>query len=261
MLTTLRLGPLALPTYPLLIIFGLYAGLWLAARVAARRGLNPDHLYNAGFSAAIVALIAGRLGHVIRFLPAYLTDPISILSPNLAAFEPLAAVAAAILVFAWYIRRYRLPVLLVVDALAVGSLLFLAVHALAEGLNGRNFGMPSLLPWAIPQWDVYRHPVQFYEILGILGAISLLWALLDRLRPGQAALLATAGYAAVRLLVDAFRDQPVTVGDGLRLTQVLAWIVLLLALAGLYQMQARVGATTVNSQQATINNQQSTSNG
>jgi len=83
---------------------------------------------------------------------------------------------------------------------------------LAEGLNGRNFGMPSLLPWAIPQWDVYRHPVQFYEILGILGAISLLWALLDRLRPGQAALLATAGYAAVRLLVDAFRDQPVTVG-------------------------------------------------
>lgn len=257
MLTTLRLGPLALPTYPLLIILGLYLGLWLAARTAARRGLNPDHIYNAGFTAAIIAIIAGRLGHVIRFFPAYLSDPISILSPNIEAFEPLVAVAAAILVFAWYIRRYDLPLLLVVDALAMGALLFLAVHALAEGLNGRNFGLPSLLPWAIPQWDVYRHPVQFYEILGILGVISLLWALLDRLRPGQATLLALAGYAAVRLLVDAFRDQPATLGDGLRLTQVVAWIVLLLALMGLYQMRPKQGSTG-NSQQATANGEAST---
>jgi phosphatidylglycerol:prolipoprotein diacylglycerol transferase len=258
MLTTLRLGPLALPTFPLLIIFGLYAGLWLAARAATRRGLNPDHLYNAGFSAALVALIAGRLGHVIRFFPAYLTDPISVLSPNLAAFEPLAASAAAIVLFAWYVRRYRLPVLPVVDALAVGSLLFLAVHALAEGLNGRNFGQPSLLPWTIPQWDVYRHPVQFYEILGILGVISLLWAVHDRLRSGQAVLLAAAGYAAVRLLVDAFRDQPVTIGDGLRLTQVLAWLVLVLALLGLYQMRAGEGPIA-DSQRSATSNQRATS--
>ena len=48
MIQTLRLGRLALPTYPLLVILGFYAGLWLAARAAARRGLNPDHLYNAG---------------------------------------------------------------------------------------------------------------------------------------------------------------------------------------------------------------------
>lgn len=252
MLTTLRIGPLALPTFPLLIILGLYLGLWLAAKTAARRGLNPDHIYSAGFTAAVVALVAGRLGHVIRFFPAYLGDPISVLSPNLAAFEPLAAFAGAFLVFAWYIRRYRLPVILVLDALAVGSLLFLAVHALAEGLNGRNFGLPSLLPWAIPQWDVYRHPVQFYEILGILGVISLLWAILDRLRPGQVALAAAAGYAVVRLLVDAFRDQPATIGDGLRLTQVAALIVLLLALVGLYQMQA-TAQSTISSQQSTAN--------
>lgn len=247
MLTTLRIGPLALPTYPLLIILGLFLGLWLAAKVAARRGLNPDHLYNSGFLALLAAFIAGRLGHVIHFFSAYLSDPISVLSPNIEAFEPWVAAIAAVLVLALYVRRYRLPVLPFVDALAVGALLTLATKALAEGLNGLGFGMPSLLPWAIPQWDVYRHPVQFYEVLGILAVISLIWAFLDRLRPGQAALAALAGVAGVRLLVDAFRDQPTVIGDGLRLTQVIALIVLMLALLGLYQMRAMAAGQTSDS--------------
>lgn len=236
MLPTLRLGPLALPTYPLLIILGLYLGLWLAARVGARRGLDPDHIYNAGFYAFLAALVSGRLGHVIHFFPAYLEDPLSILSPNIAAFEPWAALAAATLALAWYLRRHAMPFLPFLDAIASGGLLTLGVKALAEGLNGRAFGAPSMLPWAIPQWDVYRHPVQFYELLGTLAALSLLLTFLDHLRSGQATLTALAGYAFIRLLVDAFRDQPATLGAGFRLSQIIALIVLLVALLALYQM-------------------------
>ncbi len=236
MLPTLRLGPLALPTYPLLIILGLYLGLWLAARVGARRGLDPDHLYNAGFYAFIAALVAGRLGHIIHFFPAYLEDPTSILSPNIEAFEPLAAGAAAALLLIWYLRHHAISLLPFLDAIASGGLLVLGVKALAEGLNGRAFGAPSMLPWAIPQWDVYRHPVQFYELLGTLAALSLLMTFLDHLRPGQAALTTLTSYAFVRLMVDAFRDQPATLGAGFRLSQIIALIVLLVALLALYQM-------------------------
>jgi prolipoprotein diacylglyceryltransferase len=83
---------------------------------------------------------------------------------------------------------------------------------------------------------VARHPVQFYELFGILALLSTLWALLRRLQPGFAALCALAGYAGVRLLVDAFRAEVVTIGPGLRLSQLVAWIVLLLALLTLYQL-------------------------
>jgi phosphatidylglycerol:prolipoprotein diacylglycerol transferase len=247
MLPTLRIGPLALPTYPLLLILGFYVGLWLAAKVAARRGLNPDHLYNAGFYAAIAAMISGRLGHVILFFSAYLADPLSILSPNFAAFQPVAAALGAVLVLIWYQRKYHVPVLALLDALFVGALATLATLAFADALNGLNYGEPSTLPWAITQWDAARHPVQIYEMLGTLIVIGIIWRTLDRLQPGEAALAALGGYAAVRLLVDAFRDMPVTVGDGFRLSQIIAFVVLLVVLMALYQKQTAETDNAVNS--------------
>jgi len=42
----------------------------------------------------------------------------------------------------------------------------------------------------------------------------------------------------VRLLVDAFRAEAIIVGDGYRLSQIVAWIVLLVALLAFYQLAA-----------------------
>lgn len=235
MIPTISLGPLSLPTYPLVIMLGYFFGLWFAARVAARRGIDPDHLYNMGFYAVIAGVVAGRLGHVIRYFPAYRLDPLSVLSPNFTAMEPLAAAAAALAVALWYQRKHKLAWPALLDALAGLGLVLLAALALAEGLNGLNFGEPTLAPWAIYQWNVARHPVQFYEFFGVLVVIAWFWSLLGRLRPGFGALLAVGGYAAVRLIVDAFRAEPVLVGDGFRLSQVVAWIVLLVALLAFYQ--------------------------
>ncbi len=235
MYPTLSIGPLSLPTFPLLLLLGYFFGLWFASKVAARRGLDPDHFYNMGFYGLIAALIGGRLGHVILYFPAYASDPLSILSPNMSAIQPWFAAAAALAVVAWYQRRYHLPLPQMLDALAGGALVLLAALALAQGLNGVNFGEPSMVPWAVYQWNVARQPVQYYELLGILAVLAGFWAMLPRLKPGFAALFALAGYAGVRLLVDAFRAEAITVGDGYRLSQIVAWIVLLLALLAFYQ--------------------------
>ncbi|NOX63147.1 MAG: hypothetical protein GXP42_14570 [Chloroflexi bacterium] len=246
MFPTIQIGPIALPTGPLLLILGFWVGLWVAAKVGERRGIDPDHLYNAGFYAAVAAIIAGRLGHVIRYFPAYRGDPLSVLNPNLSAFLPLAAVLAALAVLAWYQRRYQIPIPALLDALALGALALLASLALADFLNARNFGSPTLMPWAVTQWSVARHPVQLYELLGILIVLGLLWARLEAFRPGRTALVALGGYAAVRLIVDAFRDQPQTIGDGFRLSQVIALIVLLIVLLAFYQMQVQAERSEEN---------------
>jgi len=243
MLPTIALGPLSLPTYPLAILLGYFVGLWFAGKVAARRGIHPDHVYNMGFYAVIAAGVAGRLGHVVHYFPAYRLDPLSVLSPNVAAMEPSAAVAAALLVVVWYQRKYGIAWPALLDALAGLGLVVVASLALAEGLNGLHFGEPSLVPWAIYQWNVARHPVQFYEFFGVLVVLAWFWTLLRRLRPGFAALFGVGGYAGVRLLVDAFRAESVIVGDGFRLSQIIAWIVLLVVLLAYYQaMKGRTKA-------------------
>ncbi len=235
MLPTISLGPLSLPSYPLLLILGYFTGLWFASKVAERRGLDPDHIYNIGFYAVIAGGVAGRLGHVIHYFPAYQLDPLSALSPNVTAMEPLAALAAALLTLVWYQRKYHMPWPALLDALAGLGLVFLAARALAQGLNGLAFGEPTMAPWAIYQWQVARHPVQFYECFGVVVVILWFWSLLGRLRPGFGALLSVGGYAGVRLIVDAFRAEPVLVGDGFRLSQIVAWIVLLVTLLAFYQ--------------------------
>ena len=239
MYPTISIGPASLPTYPLLMLLGYFLGLWFASKVAARRGLNPDHLYNMGFYALIAALVVGRLGHVIFYFPAYAADPLSVLSPNFSAIQPIVAAVAALAVVLWYQRKYAIPVPQLLDALAGGALVMLAAMALADGLNGRHFGEPSVAPWAIFQWNVARHPVQYYEFLGVLAVLAGFWALLRRLQPGLAALFAVTGYAGVRLAVDAFRADAVVVGNGFRLSQIVAWVVLLVALLAFYQLAAR----------------------
>jgi prolipoprotein diacylglyceryltransferase len=236
MVPTISIGPASLPTYSLLLLLGYFVSLWFASKVATRRGLNPDHIYNIGFYAVIAGLIVGRLGHVIMYFPAYAADPLSVLSPNMNAIQPWFAAAAALAVAFWYQRKYRIPIPEMLDALAGGALMLLAARALAEGLNGIHFGEPCMAPWAIYQWNVARHPVQYYELLGVLAVLAGFWAWLRRFRPGFAALFALAGYAGVRLLVDAFRAEALTVGDGYRVNQIVAWIVLLMALLAFYQL-------------------------
>ena len=65
MYPTLLIGTVAIPTYPLLMLIALWAGLWLAARRADRLGLDGDHVYNAGLYGLIAGIIGARLWFVL----------------------------------------------------------------------------------------------------------------------------------------------------------------------------------------------------
>lgn len=228
MLRTILIAGVSLPVKPLLALAALYAALWLAARLARARGLDGDHLWNLGFVSAIATLIGGRLAYVVQFWSAYQHDPLAIVSlrPGTLAWTPGLLIG---LLAGWlYVRRLRLPLLTVLDALAPGILLGLAILSLADFLAGDAYGAPATLPWAVDVWGARRHPVQLYQ----LGAEVL--ALLAVLRrpatwPGQRAWLALFLYALSRLLCDAFRGDSLLLADGFRAEQLIALAVALAA--------------------------------
>lgn len=229
MLRTILIAGLSLPIKPLFALAALYAALWLAAQLARPRGLDGDHLWNLGFISASAALVGARLAYVAQFWPAYQTDLLAIVSPRPGALAWTPGLVIGLLAGLVYVRRLRLPLLVVLDALAPAALLGLTIMSLADFLAGDAYGAPTTLPWAITVWGAARHPVQLYQ----LGAQLIALVIVLR-RPasvvGQRAWLSLFLYALSRLLCDAFRGDSLLLAGGFRAEQIVALAAALLAL-------------------------------
>ncbi len=227
----IQLGRLALPVYPLALMFGLWLGMEAGARAARRRGLDGDHVYNAVLFALAAGLVVGRLAHVVAFWPAYRAQPLEIIGLNTRAFLlwPGALAAAAMLII--YIQRRMLPWPAMLDALAFGALVALGVAHLGAFIAGRSLGAPSTLPWAVTQWNVARHPVQLYLALAALAGAVIVWRLFAQGRaPGTPALAAVLIYGTAHWFFEPFHAGGPILPGGFRLGQVLGLGVVLLAL-------------------------------
>ncbi len=244
MLPVLQLGPLSLPTYPLSLLLAGWIALEVGARAARRLGMDGDHVYNAGLYGLVAGIVAARFGHVIAYWPAYRAQPLEIFGFNTSAFLLWPGIVAALAVAGWYIYRRQLSAAKMLDAVAPGLLIGVAVAGVGALLAGRAYGAPANLPWAVNLWGVARHPSQAYEALAALAVALVVLHMIRRgSRPGAAALVALAGYGLSRWLLEPFRApevSPVMLG-GLRAAQVWGLGVALAALWGLRRLT--VGGT------------------
>ncbi len=232
MFPILQLGPLAIQLPGLFLLVGAWIGLSLAEKEAARLNLSGEAIYNLAFTGLVAGLVGARLVYVARYLSAYLSDPLSLLSLNPATLSPVEGLLIGVLAALVYGARRRLSLRPTLDALTPGLAVMGAALALAHLSSGDAFGAPARLPWSIYLWDEYRHPSQAYELMAALGVLGA-W----RWSRGQGAfagfnfLLVVALSAAARVFLEAFRGDSFILAGGLRAVQVWGMIVLALCLA------------------------------
>jgi len=236
MLPVLELGPLALPLPGILLLLGIWLGLMLAERNAFRTGISSNHLYNLIFVALLGGLVGARLAFVFQYPQAFIASPLSLISRNTSLLDPWGGALLAILAALIYGQRKRLPLWQALDALTS----FLAVMAVALGLShlasGAAFGRATDLPWGIQLWGAARHPSQVYETLAAIAILAVIWpgkGLVRPSHPGVYFLAFIAMSAAARLFLEFFRGDSSLIGGGFRSTQILAWVILGLALWGI----------------------------
>jgi len=231
MLPVLQIGPLALPVYPVALMFAVWATLAAGAWAARRQGLDGDHVYNAGMYGLIAAVVVARLAHVMAFWSAYRSQPLEIVGLNTRAFIWWPGLVAAAVVTGWYCQHHRLPWAKVGDAGALGALIGISIAYLEAFLVGRGLGAPTNMPWGITTWDVPRHPFQLYGILASLTTAGVVALVITRQkRPGAAALVALAGYGLALWLLEPARADSLTTIGGLRVPQLVGLAALFLAL-------------------------------
>lgn len=239
MLPAINIGPLVLPTGPLIYVLGAWLGLAAVERAARRLSQPAETLYALATTGLLAWLIAARLIFVLTYWSAYEDDLLGILWPLNTGFNTWGGLLVGAAAAFFYGRWRRLHLGATLDALAPGLLIALLAVSLANFLAGPGFGTLTNQPWGLNQFGVRRHPVQVYEIIVALLAL-VAWVgsvqLSDRWKAfrGRHFAVATAVYCAGRLFTDAFRADPWLTPTGFHVLQVVclaAVVVTLLFLA------------------------------
>jgi phosphatidylglycerol:prolipoprotein diacylglycerol transferase len=229
MLTLFR-SLFAPPRHLILLVAALWVGLALAEKRSARYSISKELLNNLVFYSLFGYILGGRLLYALSNFSAFVQSPLSLFSLNLNLFDPLAGLATACLVGLIYNYRQKLLRWYTLDALTPLFATLAVGLTLSHLAEGTAFGSPTSLPWGIELWNATRHPTQIYELIASLLIFSWVWFRKTDSPPGAAFLTFTALTAGVRLFLEAFRGDSTLIFGGLRLAQVLAWIVLAAAL-------------------------------
>ena len=214
------------PRHLILLLIALWLGLALAERRAERHKIAKDTLSNLVYYGLFGYILGGRILYVLSNLSAFIQSPLSVFSLNLDLFDPVAGLVSAVIVGFVYGSRQRLPLWPTLDALTPLFAMLAVGLSLSHLAAGTAFGSPTELPWGIELWNATRHPTQMYELIAAILIFSLLWFRKADAPSGFSFLLFAALTAGARIFLEAFRGDSTLVFGGLRLAQVLAWIVL-----------------------------------
>lgn len=234
----LQVGPLALPLPGLVALLGVWVGLSLAEREAARLGLSPEVVYNLAFTGLVAGLVGARLWYVSEYPGTFAAEPLSIVSLRPFALDAAGGVIIGAVAAGVYGARKKLPLAVTLDSLAPGLAAMGVALALAHLASGDAFGAPARLPWSIRLWDEYRHPSQVYELAGalvVLGAWR--WGRGRWQSGGMSFLWVLALSAAARVFLEAFRGDSLILPGGFRAAQVAGLLVLAACLVTLARLR------------------------
>jgi phosphatidylglycerol:prolipoprotein diacylglycerol transferase len=242
--------------YGMILMTGALAGGWLAYKEAARRGHNPDIVWDLLIWLIIGGIIGARLWHVFTPSPSliaqgidtkfYLTHPLDLLNVRRGGLGIPGAVIGGVLALIFFARRHNLNFVEWTDITAPGLALGQAIGRWGNYFNQELYGAPTNLPWKIYIDPLHRlpgfadkeyyHPLFLYECLWNLGNMALLLWLArrfpERLKTGDVFLVYLVVYPLGRFLLEFLRLDSSQLG-GINANQTFMAIVAILAALGL----------------------------
>jgi phosphatidylglycerol---prolipoprotein diacylglyceryl transferase len=247
-----QLGPLAIGWYGVGYVVALAVMLVVSQRELERRGISGTHFFNAMLFVGALALIGGRVYHVIHEWHLYRDNLLAVVLPPYSGLGLYGGIAGAALGILLYGRWKLLPVRLGLDAVIPGTLFAQGIARWGNFFNQELYGPPTDAPWGIviecahrvaqypcslyPEATTGFHPLFFYEsALNIAGGLVALWLsrrFLGRgLRAGDLAAFWGIWYGATRAFLETFREGWNWTVGGLPTAQLVGLLVILIGIA------------------------------
>ncbi|MFN6337523.1 MAG: prolipoprotein diacylglyceryl transferase [Cyanobacteriota bacterium] len=259
----LVLGPFTLRWYGLLIATAVVVGLVLARSLARRRGIDPTLVSDLLPVLVIGAILGARIYYVLlewRHYRGQWGEIFAIWHGGIAIHGALIGGTLATVLFCRWRRQPFWPLLdVLMPAVALGQ----AIGRWGNFFNSEAFGLPTNLPWRLtipidrrpPQFqgEATFHPTFLYESLWNLGVCALLLVLFRlasrgrlELRPGALSCVYLIAYSGGRFWIEGLRldplclfSQPPFCGGGLRMAQLVSFLLVLAGGFGLWWLYGR----------------------
>ncbi len=268
-------GPLALRWYGVIIMAAVLLGTWIASQHVQRYGQDGNHVWDMLLWVLIPGLIGARLYYVFIQSPRgpdgfgrYLDNPLEIIQIWHGGLHIFGGFLLGGLALTLFVRRRQLPLLLYLDAVALGLPLAQAIGRLANFINQELYGPPTTLPWGlridpqhrIPPYNnmgiypesVRFHPLFLYEMLwNLVGFALLFWIsrrFAPRLQHGDLFLLYLVWYPLGRFFIEFLRtDSWFFPGTPFNVVHILTCIAIVAAGIALYRRHRTVSSVAAKS--------------
>ncbi|MBS1115324.1 MAG: prolipoprotein diacylglyceryl transferase [Nitrospirae bacterium] len=215
----IRIGPLTIHTYGLLIATGFLVALFLASREAKRKDIPNEGIVDVGFYALFAGLIGSRLFFIATNWQHYSEHPIDMVKIWEGGLVFYGGVLFAVPTVIWYAKKKALPLWQAADIWAPSIAIGHAIGRLGCFCAGCCYGKPAEgLPWAVTFTNpdslaivgTPLHPTQLYESAAeLLNFLILITLRRHQTFKGQLFWMYILNYSIIRSVVEIFRGDEV----------------------------------------------------
>lgn len=242
------IGGFQVHIWGLLVALGVFAGLWLATRLARRSEFTADMLQEYVLYGVLAGLLGARAWEVIFSWGEYADQPLQALLFWQGGLSIQGAVAVNVVLAWWYFRRKGLSFRRFADIAAPGLILGQAIGRIGCFFNGDAYGKPTDAWYGViyqpgtPAFQVWGStplvPAELMEAGLDLVILAILLRIFRRKQfDGQVVLAYFILYSLARFGLEFFRTDSLMIG-GVKAAQLTA-IITALAAALLWLWQRR----------------------
>ena len=234
-----HIGAFSLRWYSLIMAAATLVGAVIFAGQLRRKEIEPGHVVAMLVVTVPSAIVGARLFSVLDNFSFYSHDLIAIVKPPYIGLAIYGVLTGGLSALAIYCRVKKLPVLRVLDCLALAIPVGQIIGRCANIINGDTWGSPTRLPWGFVYTNphallpadllgVPTQPTPVYEQLWLVVMVAILWYAVPRLKTdGMAILLYLGLYSFGRFFISFYRVNNILL-LGLREAQLVALVVLVL---------------------------------
>lgn len=207
-----KIGPLTLYSYGLMVALGFLSGIILAAYLAKKSGIKPELILDLAPFVLLGSLFGARLFYVVEFWTEFRGNPLEIFFIWKGGLVFFGGLLFAVLGLWLAVKFFKLNFWKIMDILAPATALGYAIGRIGCFLNGCCYGIVTKVPWAVkfPTETVLRHSTQLYASLSGFLICGLLLLIFFKYRKfdGLVLILGLLFYGVYRFLIEFLRINP-----------------------------------------------------